>query len=378
MANPTDLQRYMGLLQLQKRGSLNDEQSLAFAELSKRYMNKGGQFAKVAEPAMSMISGVAGTIAGGLGGLASIPVGIAAGLSKSQIVDNATNVVQNIQDKLTYQPRTEAGQQGMGTAASGMETIGDYVNRRIAPVAGYASLLATADPSKAVAATTEVAQKGAGQALGDYTLDKTGSPELATGAYMLPDLADAAIGMKGAKVATKGMKQFEIGDLGKGSKQRGAIAGVDEVGSDKAMSVGDDYRGHHTAPSRAEVEDGVSASLDRMNDMLPDDIYDPAKSWRFYGHGGDAVSMDKETANIISKFKGHPDKEIMVYRAVPKGVTGINAGDWVTVNKNYAKYHGGSWVDNGEYDIVSKKVKASDIYTDGNSIHEFGYDPTTK
>ena len=30
----------------------------------------------------------------------------------------------------------------------------------------------------------------------------------------------------------------------------------------------------------------------------------------------------------------------------------------------------------GQYKIVSKKVKAKDIYTNGDSIHEWGFDPS--
>lgn len=50
----------------------------------------------------------------------------------------------------------------------------------------------------------------------------------------------------------------------------------------------------------------------------------------------------------------------------------INDGDWVTINRNYAKQHGEDNLDN-KYIIRSKIVKASQLYTDGNSIHEFGY-----
>lgn len=51
----------------------------------------------------------------------------------------------------------------------------------------------------------------------------------------------------------------------------------------------------------------------------------------------------------------------------------INKGDWVTINKKYAIDHGKSAL-NGKYKIISKKVKANQLWTDGNSIHEFGYD----
>jgi translation initiation factor IF-1 len=52
----------------------------------------------------------------------------------------------------------------------------------------------------------------------------------------------------------------------------------------------------------------------------------------------------------------------------------INPGDWVTTNLNYAKSHGKSNLNN-QYRILTKIVPAKHLYNDGNSIHEFGYDP---
>jgi hypothetical protein len=49
----------------------------------------------------------------------------------------------------------------------------------------------------------------------------------------------------------------------------------------------------------------------------------------------------------------------------------INNGDWVTTSKLYAKQHGDSYLD--DYKIITKTVKASQLYTDGNSIFEWGY-----
>jgi len=52
----------------------------------------------------------------------------------------------------------------------------------------------------------------------------------------------------------------------------------------------------------------------------------------------------------------------------------INNGDWVTITPQYAKEHGQAHLDN-KYKLVSKTVPASTLYTDGNSIHEWGYNP---
>jgi hypothetical protein len=132
-----------------------------------------------------------------------------------------------------------------------------------------------------------------------------------------------------------------------------------------------DYRGLHTAPTRSR---GAPAHQ-LAGDIYPDDIYS-ARAAQFYGHFGGNHPMDVATVRQLHMLRGKPDAEIIVYRAVPKDAPdAINAGDWVTPNKLYAKDHGDGPL-GGEYKIVSKKVRAKDIYTDGNSIHEFGYDPS--
>ena len=52
----------------------------------------------------------------------------------------------------------------------------------------------------------------------------------------------------------------------------------------------------------------------------------------------------------------------------------INPGDWITIWRPYAAQHGNSAL-NGEYKILTKTVPASTLYTDGNSMYEFGYNP---
>lgn len=133
-----------------------------------------------------------------------------------------------------------------------------------------------------------------------------------------------------------------------------------------------DYRGVHTAPYR--TDDATTAPGHEMNRTFPDDVYGE-NGYRYYGHGGDAVNMDKETMAIMQKAKGNPDHPVVIYRAVPKEFAGedIYTGDWITPNINYAKQHGERFDDG--YHIIEKTVPAKHIWTDGNSIHEFGYDP---
>ncbi|MCE2742317.1 MAG: hypothetical protein LW701_01875 [Fluviicola sp.] len=50
----------------------------------------------------------------------------------------------------------------------------------------------------------------------------------------------------------------------------------------------------------------------------------------------------------------------------------INDGDWVTTVRQYAVDHGKAHLGNN-FKILSKKVKAKNIYGNGDSIMEFGY-----
>lgn len=184
----------------------------------------------------------------------------------------------------------------------------------------------------------------------------------------------------------------------------------------------EEYRGSHTAPTR-----DYGAPLHDLSQMYPDDIYS-SKAAQYYGHG---VPYDQKAALIMQQYKDKPDATVTIYRAVPKemsnadkaaeldrhmgaymrrgllpqdahikegskwydwayderdrlrklpdepveGINAINAGDWVTLTRDYAKEHGESAL-RGKYKIISKKVKAKDIYTNADSIHEFGYDPS--
>lgn len=185
-----------------------------------------------------------------------------------------------------------------------------------------------------------------------------------------------------------------------------------------------DYRGSHTAPGPdfgAPLHD-----LTGGGQMYPPDVYSP-KAAQYYGGG---VPYDQKAFDIAQSFKDKPNAMVTIYRAVPKEMSNseklaalekemaaymkrgtlpkdaenyssgskwydwaydererlrnlpdepankmnINAGDWVTLTKEYAKDHGESAL-KGQYKILSKKVRAKDLWTNADSIHEFGYHP---
>jgi len=126
----------------------------------------------------------------------------------------------------------------------------------------------------------------------------------------------------------------------------------------------EDYRGSHTAPN-AKVYGGT---IDKLEQIMPKDVYSQ-QGRRLYGINDPTI--DHEWYMAALRAKGKPDAMIEVYRAVPKGVKNINNGDWVTTSKKYATDHGKNTL-NGEYEIVSKKVKANTLSSEGYP-YEFGY-----
>jgi hypothetical protein len=139
----------------------------------------------------------------------------------------------------------------------------------------------------------------------------------------------------------------------------------------------EDYRGTHTAPT----SESAPAHDLTVNGVYPADVY-TRPDWYEQDVGLDEMRK-------IQRLKGNPNASITIYRAVPFDVaeeakkTGspakyvFRSGDWVTTSQKYAKDHGDSAL-NGKYRIFSKRVKAKDIYTNGDSIFEWGYNPATE
>lgn len=152
------------------------------------------------------------------------------------------------------------------------------------------------------------------------------------------------------------------------------ILGKEEAKGDEAMfktespeyAVGDGSG--HTAP----IRDDFNAPIYDLGRLYPDDIY--TKGVEYYGTG--YSKLDSEVMEILAKIRDNPNAEVTIYRAVPKNkdISTINAGDWVSLTKGYAEEHGKSNLGE-DYKILSKKVMADEVFTDANSIQEFGYDP---
>jgi len=224
----TTLQQLAKVAAMDAAGQLDSASSAALNELRKRAAQFGQNLAQFIEPALTVGSGVAGSIAGGLVGLAGLPYGVEA----------AANAVKRTQDWMTYVPRTEAGQKGLAQVGSAMGNIENRVNTATGIASGALTYGATGDVTQAANVGAQVYQEGLGEAAGGYVTDKTGSPLLGTATKLIPDIADAVIGMKGIKPALKGMKQFEMGGIsGQKFGQAGSVSGVNQSTGGGAYNV---------------------------------------------------------------------------------------------------------------------------------------------
>ena len=134
-----------------------------------------------------------------------------------------------------------------------------------------------------------------------------------------------------------------------------------------------DYKGSHKAPSN------IDSPLYDLSNYYPDDFYSK-NGLRYYGDSGNVNDVsDRESYSIMVSCRNQPNKMVKIYRAIPKDLSmeqqTINYGDWVTLSKNYAKHHGQVHLDN-KFKVLSKIVPAKELFTDGNSINEFGYNPS--
>jgi hypothetical protein len=382
------------------------------------FLMRNPGFARYLEPALAVGSSALAEPISGVAGLGQLAFGGSA--------DDAANRVKQIQELMRYSPVTQSGNQGLQAVQQFMQPIADVVQGASQNL-GDKAYGATGSPALAAAAYS--APTAMLEALGLKGLSIAKSPvkaadlysarmgmgavdEPITSIHQLFDLSPSQLASQlqksdPSKLTESGawraesnrfytdyladgsaemrakdgklLKRMEPDDARRmfrerileAERQKPEVAAIiaenqqrdDLIAASQRQQSESDYRMQHRAPTKAG---GNPAAYDLSS--VFDDIYG-ADATRLNGTG---ASFDKRAISIIQSIKGKPDAEIEIFRAVPSSVKSINSGDWVTTTKEYAEQHMG---DAKGWHILSKKVKAKDVATDGNSIHEFGYDP---
>ena len=154
------------------------------------------------------------------------------------------------------------------------------------------------------------------------------------------------------------------------ARENAPINNPNNIKSTYVEPVVEDYRGQHAAPTK----DSGAAAHD-LTGIYPEDFYS-FNGAKYYGDGADEA-RDRALHARISSWKNRPTASVTIYRAIPKDApkgTKINVGDWITPDREYAMEHGEGAL-NGKYRIIKQNVKARDIFTNGDSMYEWGYDP---
>ena len=140
------------------------------------------------------------------------------------------------------------------------------------------------------------------------------------------------------------------------------VMGVEFV--DSGLSRG---QGTHDAPG---VHEGAPMFDLTRNSVYPRDFYEG----RAHEYGS-AERMEMHAVSSILSCEAKPNSFVQIYRAVEKdGPRKIQPGDWVTTSLAYAKEHAKSNI-SGPTKILKGRVRACELFTEGNSLLEWGYNP---
>jgi hypothetical protein len=152
---------------------------------------------------------------------------------------------------------------------------------------------------------------------------------------------------------------------------------VDDAAERNGYSADDSWRMQHRAPNRESGDPNLENIKD--SDLVPDDYWDHPEWYQSSDMEREAFwTVRKHIARAEEKkAKGDNSPTFMkVYRAVSKTSNKreerVRNGDWVTPLKAYAIQEGRM---NPEgYRIIQTSARLQDLYWDGNSIAEMGYD----
>lgn len=181
-------------------------------------------------------------------------------------------------------------------------------------------------------------------------------------AAQIRDIADEKIINSADKTADIIRKDLGFSDIQQ-AKQSASDAYKNMFEANKTKIINGTYRGEH------KISKKYGTTLDNLQKIAPKDFF-TNEGISYYGSGN--IKNDSKIFSILKKVQNNPQQKITVYRNVPQNVKEINSGDWITLSKEYAINH------NPEGKVLSKKVKVSDIFTDGNDIYEQAYFPKNK
>ncbi len=166
------------------------------------------------------------------------------------------------------------------------------------------------------------------------------------------------------------LKAIENGDMKTAQKL------VNEAAEKAGYNADMSYKMQHQEPKK---DTGTSLYDLRESDLLPKDYWDYPEWYTYSPEERDLFYEINKALNLQDKIKAEGRdviRGIWVYRGVDKTKNAkenkLRNGDWVTPSYKYAQIEGLS-NPNG-YRIIEQFAKLTELYFDGNSIAELGFD----
>lgn len=151
---------------------------------------------------------------------------------------------------------------------------------------------------------------------------------------------------------------------------------VREAAEKAGYSDDSSWRMQHMAPNSKE---DISIAKLKGSGLVPDDFWQHPEWYTNTSEERESYYKVKQAIESMERMVaiGKPARAYMVvYRAVDKTVntkeTGFRNGDWVTPSREYAVNEG--LMNTNGYRIIGDRVDINNLYWDGNSLAELGYD----
>lgn len=201
---------------------------------------------------------------------------------------------------------------------------------------------------------------------------------------VVPGVGDAASAAESADLFNRGDKFGGslaalgalplVPALGGMVKQGGKAGGLLAQGDDVAK-IGKMKDLPYQIDHKPMTVDGGASRLDDLTGAFGEDIYGK-NALQYFGTG---IPEERTTLKIMQSLRGKPDELVSIYRGVPDGVSNINPGDWVTLDRNVAMMYADPTAygegAKGAGKVIELKVPAKSITSWPDSLLEFGYYP---
>lgn len=163
-------------------------------------------------------------------------------------------------------------------------------------------------------------------------------------------------------------KDVQITDTAFSRAKTEGMATKDVVGNQSGAPADDSMGGDYKIEHRPMQDAGGAARLHDLTASFPEDIYG-SNALQYYGSGD---QREASVLRILRSLRGKPDATVKIYRGAPASASGINTGDWVTLNRSVAQDYADQLRDGK---VFEKEVKAKDVTAWGDSLLEYGYFP---